>query len=33
MIAIILQEGWENKDYIEQHTSGLDEITGSVHEF
>jgi anaerobic selenocysteine-containing dehydrogenase len=26
MIAIILQEGWENKVYIEQHTSGLDEI-------
>ena len=26
MIAIILQEGWENRVYIEQHTSGLDEI-------
>lgn len=26
MIAIILQEGWENKDYIAQHTSGFDEI-------
>ncbi len=28
MIAIILQEGWENKDYIEKHTSGLDSIKG-----
>jgi anaerobic selenocysteine-containing dehydrogenase len=28
MIAIILQEGWENKEYIERHTSGLDEIKG-----
>ncbi|HPQ43002.1 MAG TPA: molybdopterin-dependent oxidoreductase [Syntrophales bacterium] len=26
MIAIILQEGWENRDYIERHTSGLDNI-------
>jgi anaerobic selenocysteine-containing dehydrogenase len=26
MIAIILQEGWENRDYIEKHTSGLDDI-------
>jgi anaerobic selenocysteine-containing dehydrogenase len=26
MIAIILQEGWENSDYIEKHTSGLGEI-------
>ncbi len=26
MIAIILKEGWENRDYIEQHTSGLDHI-------
>jgi anaerobic selenocysteine-containing dehydrogenase len=26
MIAIILQEGWENRAYIEQHVSGLDEI-------
>jgi anaerobic selenocysteine-containing dehydrogenase len=26
MIATILQEGWENRDYIEKHTSGLDEI-------
>lgn len=28
MTAIILQEEWENKDYIAQHTSGLDEIKG-----
>ena len=28
MVAIILQEGWENKDYITQHTSGLNEIKG-----
>ncbi len=26
MIAIILQEGWENRDYIEKHTSGIEEI-------
>ncbi len=26
MIAIILQEGWENRDYVEKHTSGLDGI-------
>ncbi len=26
MIAIILQEGWENSDYIEKHTSGVKEI-------
>jgi anaerobic selenocysteine-containing dehydrogenase len=26
MIAITLQEGWENKDYIEKHTSGLDDV-------
>jgi anaerobic selenocysteine-containing dehydrogenase len=26
MIAIILQEGWENRDYIEKHTSGLADI-------
>lgn len=28
MIAIILQEGWENKGYIKKHTSGLDDIRG-----
>jgi anaerobic selenocysteine-containing dehydrogenase len=33
MIAIILQEGWENKVYIEQHTSGLDEIRGMFMNF
>jgi len=26
MIAIILQEGWENRDYLAQYTSGLDEV-------
>ncbi len=26
MIAIILQEGWENREYIEKHTSGLDAV-------
>lgn len=26
MIAVILQEGWENKEYIAQHVSGLPEI-------
>ena len=26
MIAVILREGWENREYIEKHTSGLDEI-------
>jgi len=26
MIAIILQEGWENKAYMEQHTSGFEKI-------
>lgn len=33
MVAIILQEGWENKDYIAQHTSGLDEIKGLFMNF
>jgi anaerobic selenocysteine-containing dehydrogenase len=27
MIAIILQNGWENKDYIQKHTSGFEKIT------
>ena len=26
MIAIILQEGWENKEYLTQHTTGFDRI-------
>jgi anaerobic selenocysteine-containing dehydrogenase len=26
MIAIILQEGWENRDYIEKHTSGFEMV-------
>jgi anaerobic selenocysteine-containing dehydrogenase len=33
MIAIILREGWENRDYIEKHTSGLDEIRGLFMNF
>lgn len=33
MIAVILQEGWENRDYIEQHTSGLEEIRPLFMEF
>ena len=27
MIAIILEEGWQNKEYIEQHITGFEEIT------
>ncbi|HPI92818.1 MAG TPA: molybdopterin-dependent oxidoreductase [Deltaproteobacteria bacterium] len=26
MIAVILQEGWENREYIEKHTSGMDDM-------
>jgi len=26
MISVILQEGWENRDYIEKHTSGLEDV-------
>ncbi|HOD28797.1 MAG TPA: molybdopterin-dependent oxidoreductase [Syntrophales bacterium] len=26
MIAIILQEGWENRDYLEKHVSGLENV-------
>jgi len=33
MIAIILREGWENRDYIEKHTSGLDDIRGLFMNF
>lgn len=33
MIAIILQEGWENRDYIEQHTSGIDAVRGLFMQF
>jgi anaerobic selenocysteine-containing dehydrogenase len=33
MIAVILQEGWENRDYIEKHTSGLPEIRSLFTEF
>ena len=31
MIAIILQNGWENKDYIENHTSGLRSDKTFIH--
>lgn len=33
MIAVILQEGWENVDYIEKHTSGLEEVRPLFMEF
>ena len=33
MIAIILQEGWQNKDYIEKHVSGFDLIEPLFSEF
>jgi len=33
MIAIILKEGFENREYIEKHTSGLDEIKGLFTSF
>jgi len=33
MIAIILREGWENRDYIAHHTSGLDAIRGLFTDF
>jgi len=33
MIAIILQEGWENRDSIERHTSGLEDIKGLFMNF
>jgi len=33
MIAVILQEGWENRDYIEKHTSGLEEVRPLFMEF
>jgi anaerobic selenocysteine-containing dehydrogenase len=33
MIAVILQEGWQNRDYIEKHTSGLDDIKGLFMNF
>jgi len=33
MIAIILQEGWENRVYIEKHTSGLADIRSLFMEF
>lgn len=33
MIAIILQEGWENSGYIEKHTSGLDKVRSLFTDF
>jgi len=33
MIAIILQEGWENSDYIAQHVSGFDQIRSWFADF
>ncbi|HOO39669.1 MAG TPA: molybdopterin-dependent oxidoreductase [Deltaproteobacteria bacterium] len=33
MIAIILQEGWENRDYIEKHTSGLETVRDLFMDF
>ena len=33
MIAIILQEGWENKDYIENHTSGFEKVKSLFMDF
>jgi anaerobic selenocysteine-containing dehydrogenase len=33
MIAIILKEGWENKSYMEKHTSGFEQIKSLFHNF
>lgn len=33
MIAIILQEGWENKAYMEKHTSGFDQVISLFRNF
>jgi anaerobic selenocysteine-containing dehydrogenase len=33
MIAVILQEGWENKAYIEEHCRGFEKITGWFSDF
>jgi len=33
MIAIILREGWENREYIAKHTSGLEEIRSLFADF
>ncbi|ETR74337.1 MAG: molybdopterin dinucleotide-binding protein [Candidatus Magnetoglobus multicellularis str. Araruama] len=33
LIAIILQEGWENKDYIQAHVTGLDDIRHWFHKW
>ena len=33
MIAIILKEGWENKSYMENHTSGFEHVKSLFHNF
>jgi len=33
MIAIILKEGWENKSYLENHTSGFDQVKSYFDNF
>ncbi len=33
MISIILQEGWENREYLSQHVSGFEEIRDQLVEF
>ena len=33
MIAIILQNGWENRDYIENHTSGFEKVRALFMDF
>ena len=33
MIAIILKEGWENKSYMENHTSGFDQVKSYFENF
>jgi len=33
MIALVLQEGWENRDYLQKHVSGLDEIRPWFQDF
>jgi len=33
MISIILQEGWENKSYLENHTSGFDQVKSYFDNF
>ena len=33
MISIILKEGWENKAYLENHTSGFEQVKSLFHDF